>query len=246
MKILICVIWIILFPFLASAQISSVNANSGCSYFGIGFEYGITSFYGDVDEGPAPGNLFRNNQAYKIQINRNFNSTFEAGIRVMTGGISGEKIRGENGTTTHIYFQNRFIEYTFETGVNLMAFFTDRFNCKFELYGTAGLGFTDFRTRLYDFKNDTVLNAYGYDGQKATTEFVLPIGLKAIYHLSPSSAFMLQVTSSRVDTDKLDGLTGNSNRDYYNFYSIGYRYKIPLDIKQKRILLGIKNENRLE
>jgi hypothetical protein len=39
-------------------------------------------------------------------------------------------------------------------------------------------------------------------------------------------AVSIQTTLSQVDTDKLDGKTGNDNTDFYNYLSIGYTYKI--------------------
>lgn len=229
-------------PFLLHSQIRSTNRDEGRNYAGIGLEFGLTSFHGDIDEGPAPGGIFKNNMAYKIQFNRTFNSTFEIGLRMISGELSGDKVRGTNGSETHLYFTNRFVEYTFESGINLLAFFKSDLSGNIDLFGVVGLGFIDFRTKLYNANNDTVISAFGYNGENATTEFVLPIGLKLLYHISPSSALMLQVTSSRVDTDKLDALAGNSNRDYYNYYSIGYRYKINLNRSAKRFLLQSKSE----
>ncbi|MEZ5199348.1 MAG: hypothetical protein R2764_24075 [Bacteroidales bacterium] len=61
---------------------------------------------------------------------------------------------------------------------------------------------------------------------------VIPVGGKVIYHIDPHSSVSLQTTFSRVDTDKLDAVEGNNNRDYYNYTSIGYMYKINLVSKR--------------
>lgn len=105
-----------------------------------------------------------------------------------------------------------------------MSFFRAK-DSKFGLYASIGLGLIDFKVRLYDGSNDSIIQSYGYDGQKSTTEFVIPFGGRAIYHISPSSAVSMQTFISWVDTDKLDGKTGNDNTDYYNFFSVGYVYK---------------------
>jgi hypothetical protein len=139
--------------------------------------------------------------------------------------MSGEKKRSGGGSTTYLYFYNSFIEYTLDMGINLLALFTKRYNQKFGLYGSVGFGLIDFKVKLYDGSNDSIIQSYGYDGQSSTTEFVLPLGIRAIYHISPSSAVSVQATSSRVSTDKLDGKTGNDNSDFYNYLSIGYTYK---------------------
>jgi len=208
----------------------SNNEHLNCGeYWGVTGEVGITSFFGDIDEGAADGNVYQNNLAYKLQLSKNFKSLFEASGRISFGGMSGQKIRGYNGSTTNFYFKNNFIEYTLDLGINLLAIFTKNYNRELGLYGIVGMGLIDFRVKLFNGISDTLVKSFGYDGEKTTTEFVLPIGIRAIYHLSPSSAISIQTTSSRVDTDKLDAVTGNNNRDYYNYFSIGYTYKIMIN-----------------
>lgn len=222
------IISVVVFSYETISQHSHVNVGSG-DYFGATGEFGITSFFGDIDEGAMEGNSYQNNMAYKLQLSRNFKSLFDINGRISFGNMSGEKIRGNNGSTTHLYFKNSFIEYTFDLGLNLLAIFTKNYNKKFGLYGSIGMGLVDFKVKLYDGVSDTLLRSYGYGGEKSTTEFVLPIGIRAIYHITPTSALSVQTTSSRVDTDKLDAVTGNDNTDYYNYLSIGYTYKFILN-----------------
>lgn len=202
----------------------SKSANRAGSYVGATFEMGFTTFFGDIDEGPAKGDI-TNNLTYKFMMSKNIKSVVEFSGRISFGGMSGEKQRTNGGVVSYLYFQNKFTEYSFDLGVNLMSFFRAQ-DSKFGLYGSIGVGLIDFKVKLYDGTNDSVVQSYGYDGKKSTTEFVIPLGVKAIYHISSSSAVSLQTTISWVDTDKLDGKTGNDNTDYYNFLSLGYTYKI--------------------
>lgn len=229
---------VVVFSFEALPQNSRVSNVGSGDYLGVTGEVGITTFFGDIDEGAVEGNTYQNNMAYKLQLSRNFKSLFDISGRISFGNMSGEKIRGNNGSTTHLYFKNSFIEYTFDLGINLLAIVTKNYNKKIGLYGTVGMGLVDFKVKLYDGVSDTLIRAYGYDGEKSTTEFVLPIGVRAIYHITPTSAISIQTTSSRVDTDKLDGVSGNDNRDYYNYFSLGYTYKFILN---KRRPGGISN-----
>ena len=220
---------VIVFSFEALSQQSrAINVGSG-DYLGLTGEVGITSFFGDIDEGAAKGDSYKNNMAYKIMLSRNFKSLFDISGRISYGNMSGQKIRGANGHTVHYYFKNSFIEYTLDMGINVLAIFTKNYNKKFGLYGTIGMGLIDFKVKLYDGVSDTLVRSHGYDGEKSTTEFVLPFGLRAIYHITPTSAISIQTTSSRVDTDKLDAVTGNDNSDYYNYISFGYTYKFILN-----------------
>jgi hypothetical protein len=225
---------------LRAQAIQNKSYGSG-DYLGLTVEAGITTFFGDIDEGAADNNVFKNNVAYKIQASRNFSSQFEISGRISHGKMSGQKKRGNNGTTTYFYFNNQFTEYTIDIGINLLAIITKKYDHKLGLYGSIGMGLIDFKVQLLNGGNDTLVRSYGYNGEKATTEFVLPIGIRAIYHITPNSALSLQTTSSRVDTDKLDAMTGNNNSDYYNFFSIGYTYKLLLNRRREGgIPTGIK------
>ena len=227
-------------PGVILSQIRTPEPYSGGGYWGASFEAGITSFFGDIDEGPAEGGVLKNNLAFKLKASKNFNSVFEISGRLTFGNMSGTKFRGINGKTSHYYFTNRFIEYTIDFTANFMAFFSKNSNSKVAVMGSVGLGLIDFKTTLYNGKDNSVIQSYGKGGEKATTEFVLPLGIELRYHLSSTSAIFIQTTSSRVDTDKLDGMTGNNNRDYYNFLSLGYTYKIPTDNRNGRLIKGGK------
>jgi len=211
------------------AQAKQNKSYGSGDYLGLTVEAGVTTFFGDIDEGAAENNVLKNNIAYKIQASRNFTSQFELSGRISHGKMSGQKKRGNNGTSTYFYFNNQFTEYTFDIGINLLAIITKNYNKKLGLYGSIGMGLIDFKVQLLNGDNDTLVSSYGYSSEKATTEFVLPIGIRAIYHITPNSAVSIQTTSSRVDTDKLDAMTGNNNRDYYNYFSIGYTYKLLLN-----------------
>ncbi|MCF8369311.1 MAG: hypothetical protein K9G76_09740 [Bacteroidales bacterium] len=229
-------LFLILFPGIAFSQIRTLKPYSGGGYWGGSFETGVTSFFGDIDEGPAEGGIFKNNLAFKLKATRDFNSVFEISGRLTYGKMSGIKIRGVNTSTTYIYFQNKFTEYTIDFVVNFVAFLSKNENQHFLVLGSVGLGLIDFQTTLYNGIDNTIIRSYGKGEEKATTEFVLPLGIELRYHLNSRSAIFMQTTSSRVDTDKLDGMPGNNNRDYYNFSSIGYTYKIPMSTKQKRLI----------
>ena len=185
----------------------------------------MTTFFGDIGEGMAPGGI-SNNLAYKIKANWNLKKIVDFSGRISVGNISGQKQRTSGGNLTFNYFHTEFIEYTLDIGINLFAPLLKDNRDKFGLYLNVGLGLIDFKVKLYDGTNDSVVQSYGYEGQQTTTERVLPIGGRFIYHISPASAVSIQTTLSQVDTDKLDGKTGNDNTDFYNYFSIGYTYKI--------------------
>lgn len=141
---------------------------------------------------------------------------------VTAGKTSGEKIR----ESVNQYFKANILEYSFSVGVNMVAIFLQRTNTKVGVYANVGIGLIEIKSKLYDGTDNTVVGSYGYNEGKSTTEAVIPVGLKVLYNINKHSSVSIQTTLSRVDTDKMDATVGNDNRDYYNFTSIGYTYKI--------------------
>jgi hypothetical protein len=222
---------VIFIPVVLFGQINSKKKNRlPDNYLGVELDFGLTTFYGDIDEGSAQGKYFPNNLAYGLQVYKSFGSLFLLGGELLLGNVSGEKNRNEGtANPTLRYFKARFIEYTLTTQFNLVALFSNNIRHRVNFYAKVGIGLTDFRTRLYDGSNDSVIKSFGYDGQESTTELVIPLGLKLVYNVSSNFAVSLESTMKRSDTDKLDGVTGNDNRDYYNFTSLGLIFKICSD-----------------
>lgn len=219
-------------PIILFSQIRSVNSNIPKGYIGLGIDFGLTSFYGDIDEGSAPGGLLKNNYATRIHASKNFIGLISIEGQITFGKTSGQKKRSSSTSSTYSYFNASFIEYTLNAGTNLIALFSNNINRKLSIYANVGIGLIDIKTKLYDGYTNTVIKYYGYNGKKSTTEMVIPVGGKVIYHIDEYSSVSLQTTFSRVDTDKLDAVEGNNNRDYYNYTSLGYIYKIHLDQKR--------------
>lgn len=232
-------------PFLLTAQSRYKRGHVIGNHFGVTAEVGVTTFFGDISgEGSAPGGI-SNNLAYKFKGNWNLKEIVDISGRVSVGKISGEKISSGGSSGSHSYFITEFTEYTVDVGVNIFALLLKSHRDKFGLYVNAGLGLIDFKVKLFDGKNDSVLQTYGYEGQQSTTERVLPIGGRFIYHITPAHAVSIQTTLSQVDTDKLDGKTGNNNTDFYNYFSIGYTYKIHYGVTGKQRPGGGRSSGRL-
>ena len=239
----IIILGLCIIPFYAFTQMNSLNEGISEDYIGIGVSAGITSFFGDIDEGVAEGSFISNNSAFGLRLSKDFGSIFALGGEVTLGSLSGSKKRGSGSDSYYKYFQTRFIEYNLSTQYNLMGLISDNVNRKLNIYATIGIGLIDFRSKLYNGYNDSVEVSLGYYGEKTTTELAIPVGLKFVYHISDKSSIVFETTSRRVDSDKLDAVEGNNNRDYYNFTAIGYIYKFYPDRRNPNIKLA-KAEKR--
>lgn len=218
------VIYFLLLPVLLLGQINRQQTSPYANYFGVSGDFGITTFFGDIDESAAKDMPLKNNKAWQFQVFKNFNAQFQMSGRISFGDISGHKNPGSNAILSNLYFKTQFIEYTFDASINLMSLFTETSNQRVGVYGKVGIGLVDFKTKVYSGVNDSLIGSLGYD-KEATTELVIPFGLKLIYHASKSFAVSTQISASRVNTDKLDNNFGNNNSDYYHFISVGVMYK---------------------
>ena len=215
-----------------------MNSKDGntSSAMGIGFDVGITSFYGDIDEGPAQGDIM-NNLAFRASVCKGFGSWFILEGQVLFGNLSGEKKRGQGEIINYQYFKTEFIEYSLNADINLISLLSKNHTPKFNVCVDVGAGVFTFKSKLYDGNDDSVIESNGYDG-KSSAEVVFPFGIKVGYNISNHFYILAQTSSRMVNSDMLDSDPGNNNRDYYNYTSVGLIYKIPLTSSSKSSYRG--------
>ena len=225
------VISILIIPFIGFSQENSKNKNSS-NAIGIGFDAGITTFSGDIDEGSAQGDIF-NNMAYRVSLHKNLSKWFFLEGQVLFGNLSGEKKRGSGESLNYQYFKTEFIEYSLNADINIVPILSKNPNPKFNICFNIGAGIFTYKAKLYDGNDDSVLDSYGYDGEKSSPEFVIPVGIKLGYNISKHFYLLAQTSSRMVNSDLIDAKEGNNNSDFYNYTSVGFVYKIFLTPSSK-------------
>ena len=226
---------ILIIPFIGFSQVNSKKGDVS-NALGVGLDIGITSFFGDIDEGPAKGDI-SNNMAYRVSVCKNFGSWFILEGQLLVGNLSGEKKRGQGEFINYQYFKTEFIEYSLNADINLISLFSKNKNPKLNVCLDVGAGVFTFKSKLYDGNDDSVIESNGYDG-KSSAEVVFPFGIKVGYNISNHFYILAQTSSRMVNSDMLDSDPGNNNRDYYNYTSIGFIYKIFLTPSSKRSYRG--------
>jgi len=226
-----------LIPLFGISQINS-KMNKPPNALGLGFDAGITSFFGDIDEGPAKDDIL-NNMAFRASVCKNLGYWFILEGQVLIGNLSGEKKRGGNETSIYQYFKTSFIEYSLNADINLISLFSNNKNPRLNICVDLGAGIFTFKSKLYNGYDDSVIDSYGYDGS-SEAELVIPVGFKIGYNVSNNFYVLAQTSTRIVNTDLLDAKKGNNNKDFYNYTSIGFLYKIPLSPSTRSLCPAFK------
>ena len=222
-KILYYLLIFLTFPAVGLSQINSRN-EAAQSIIGLGLDVGITYFFGDIDEGPAQGDLM-NNMAFRGSVCKNFGYWFILGGQVLVGNLSGEKKRGTGEVANYQYFKTSFTEYSLNANIDIVALFGKKRTPRFIFCIDFGAGVFTFKSKLFNGKDDSEIASYGYDG-KSLMKPVIPVGAKIGYDITDHLSFIVQTSTRIVFSDLLDAKEGNNNRDFYNFSSAGLIYKI--------------------
>lgn len=245
-KIIFTVLALLCIPIFSISQVNSNNQNTS-NTLGFGFDVGITTFFGDIDESAAQGDL-SNNIAYRLSVNKSIGYWFFVEGQILVGNLSGEKKRGSGEQLSYLYFNTKFNEFSLNADINVISLFTKKRSPKFNLLVGGGLGIITFKSKLIDGNTDAEIDSYGYSGEPSSPELTGILGLKATYKIS-NHFYVLGQTSQRVvNTDFLDSKEGGDKWDSFNFTSVGLVYKIFLGRSSKSKFSGFgeytKNVNR--
>jgi len=219
---IITAVSLVLFVLGVSQQTKSQNT------LGIGLDFGITTFFGDVDDAPAQSD-YTNNLAYRVSVNKNIWYWLAVEGHFLAGNLSGEKKKVSGGTTNYIYFTSRFVEFMLNAEINMVPLFTKNVSPRFDVIPGGGIGFINFKTNLYNGTDDALIDSYGYAPEESSPELAMLLGLKLTYKIN-EHFYIVGLTSNRiVNSDNVDSKTGQDEWDFFNYTSIGISYKIFLN-----------------
>jgi len=150
-------------------------------------------------------------------------------------GIQGMLEKGAvNGIRTAVdaHFSASFLTYGFNVKINFLPIFNPKLKApRIALYGIAGIGLCDFKTREWALTSTTLLSSYGYGEfggeDKATTETVIPIGLGIKYKINKHFDLGIEATMNNLNSDKLDARVKTSTaKDKYGYTALTLTYQI--------------------
>ncbi len=195
---------------------------------------GQTLFLGDVSRNFE---IYRpsfneSSTAVGLTIAKDLSCVFSLRGQVFTGSLFGQKDYFKGGAPANLKFNAIFWNYNINTTINLSRLFgkcnPDR---KFLFYGILGVGFTDFKTRLYNTEANQEISSWGY-GRPSNgtyywvTETTIPLGLGMSYKLGKRLIITLESTLNGVNTEKLDRVKGMFDKDGYYYTSLGVTFNL--------------------
>jgi len=203
-------------------------------HFQVGINGGSSVFFGDIKQNtfwPALSGI--NELHFAGGLNFNFQVTPAFAIRLhgLYGKLSGMRKEWD------VYFQNDYIESNINAVLNFSNIFgkvrTDRL---VNIYGTIGIGLTQYNTVVKSYYEGTELMKVGYgqgsgfDGR--TLQGIMLYGLGLDFRLNERLNLQLESTNRVMDSDMLDGRATGYPLDFYNYTSIGITFKFGF-LKQK-------------
>ncbi|MCK9220179.1 MAG: SPOR domain-containing protein [Bacteroidales bacterium] len=220
-----------LFPILFSppavAQTQGVLGRRFFSNWSVGIGGGPNIFFGDLKVNkfwPASENMNEWRYAGTFNLTRQLSHVFALRGQVLYGEISGTKRQYKSGGSCNQYFEGNILEYNLNTTINFSnLFFRYKSQRKFFIYGTLGVGFSNWITKKKDLLTNKQIGGSGSEGNW-TTEVVIPAGLGAYVNIGDKVNLGIEWTVRGVNSDKLDATEGGFKYDMYSLLALTLTY----------------------
>ncbi|MBE50728.1 MAG: hypothetical protein CMP51_03455 [Flavobacteriales bacterium] len=141
------------------------------------------------------------------------------------------------------YFITNFKELDFQIILNLtnaLSLFTTPYNNKYSFYLKTGIGINTFNSINRNLGSGNYIYSYGYkegvylqnsnfeklDLRSSPRESTYILGLFSKYEINEKLSLIFDLTKRKAYTDLWDSHNNNAKDDNFNFYAVGFSYKI--------------------
>ena len=197
------------------------------SNWSVGIGGGPNIFFGDLKVYDFwPVSRYDNEWRFAgtFTLSRQLSHVFSLRGQLLYGGIAGTKRLYSDGTPCYQSFKGNIFEYNINATINFVnLFFPYNPDWRFFVYGTIGVGFSNWYTTVYNMNSRAELRRSGKPGNW-TTEIVIPAGLGAYYNLGDKVNLGIEWTLRGVNSDKLDATPGGFRYDLYSLFSVNVTY----------------------
>lgn len=188
-------------------------------------------FYGDIQQYEW-GVPYREDYraAYGLIFRKQITPVFGLGWQLLNGKLHGTKIHDREGGTLNLMFDASVFEYNMHSFIDVSSLFAGyNPNRRLTVYSIAGLGFSNWKTELRDYKTGKLIRENGFSGKgpgKRTTEVVVPVGMGLRFNINDRIALNYEGTLRGVYSDILDATEGGFKYDIYSYSSLGLTYNL--------------------
>lgn len=201
---------------------SSSSWSQGHDKWTVGFQGGITSYYGDLsrhDTDPIKKISVESDRYFGLMAAKRISPTFNFIL-----SLNDHKLAGENSYES-FSFSSSFKEVLFCVDVSVISILLPQTDSRFDLYGKAGGGIFIFDSFEVISDNANADNDPEPDIDKTGT--VLIGGFGTSYHVSSRWKVSMEFMGRIASSDLLDGFEGTSGvDDFYSTLGIGVTYTI--------------------
>ncbi len=188
---------------------------------------GTNLFYGDLQQYKYAPYKEDWRIAYGVVFRKQLSPVIGLGFQLLNGKLHGTRFNYAGGDKM---FDADVFEYNLNGTLNLSNLFAGYNPSRvFSIYGLAGIGFSNWRTKVKDYHTGKLIKSSGYTGNgpgKRTTEIVVPFGLGMNLDFNDNFGLNLESTLRPVNSDLLDAWESGFRYDFYNYTSIGLYYNL--------------------
>ncbi|MCK9203198.1 MAG: hypothetical protein M0P58_02035 [Bacteroidales bacterium] len=201
------------------------QTSSGFSRWQVGVSIGPDFFYGDLNKYKI-GISGSVSIAGGLFLSRQITPVFGVRGQVLAGGINGNKETNVDSNPVLKKFRGGFFEINVNGTINFSNLISKyKPSRKFFIYGTLGVGVTNWNTLQQDLVDDAVVSSHP-DPRRWRTAAVVPFGLGGAYCITDKLDLNLEWTFRMVTSDLLDQTTGGFKFDFYDYLAIGVTFNL--------------------
>lgn len=230
-----------------NAQFYNRHDKGFFSNFLINASGGLLLFQGDIK---TDNRIFYKDDwqlAAGFALRKRISPSFSFGIQVLNGKLQGTRLNSADATDENFKFHSDVFEYNFNSTINfsnlLLKTNPERL---IDVYGFAGIGYSNWRTQLVNLKEFDIISSSGDDGKGLkgrTSELVYPVGIGVRFNLGKNLGISLENTLRFVNSDDLDArIIEGTRNDFYTYTSIGISLKL---VPEEKIKYAPKKRKKL-
>jgi tetratricopeptide (TPR) repeat protein/opacity protein-like surface antigen len=203
--------------------------NAFARYWYLTLNGGISQFWGDVQDQNPLEKLSEDKFTGGLTIGHQLSPVFGLRGNAQYGGLYSTL---KSSSPQQEMEASTVFDYSLQGTVSLINLLTDyKEDRKLDLYGFAGLGFSNWETEWREKPSGTLLGSHGgvsasNGPMELTTEAVIPFGGGISYKLSDGISLGLEQVWKGVNSDFLDAKTGGFDYDIYTNSTLNLTFNL--------------------